>query len=540
MPKKKNQETKTNNIESVGVDDVLNLSSVNESFTMDELDNWTTTVGLVQSILKFVEKEIPSCSAHLFFHSAEFHEYREIDREGITSFSDDSIFIGCLSMVTEVIPLDKMFTEFQIDDPMISEVMRTLYNGRYLVPIVHGFDMLAFLLISASDPTQEEILTDANKDMLNRLSAKIQINLYAASVATRGQKDLLRIAEYPFVLQKHEDLNAVNTSLFNDLKKEISFNKGVAYRYIEAAHSLSPFAYYKIDEDKVPNLRVGEGISGQVFQSWKSIFVPDRKGHPAYSIMKEEPFLDDSIISVPFGTNQERLGVITISRRRNNKETFSLEHQYMMEIAASFFAVETINRKLYQKLENNEMRFVKGLTHTLEEKDKYTQGHSDRVAKYSVAIGKRMGYDATRLKLLNYGAQLHDIGKIGISDDIINKPDKLSDEEFKTIKNHTDLGYNILAANPYFDKVKDFVLYHHETLDGKGYHHIKGEEIPEEAMVISCADIYDALTSDRSYRKALERKQALQILATNIGVHFTQEIYNAFEQYLEHDAPTEA
>ena len=520
---------------------MLNLSSVNESFTMDELDNWTTTVGLVQSILKFVEKEIPSCSAHLFFHSAEFHEYREIDREGITSFSDDSIFIGCLSMVTELIPLDKMFGEFQIDDPMISEVMRTLYNGRYLVPIVHGFDMLAFLLISAKDASSEEdILTDANKDMLNRLSAKIQINLYAASVATRGQKDLLRIAEYPFVLQKHEDLNAVNTSLFNDLKKEISFNKGVAYRYIEAAHSLSPFAYYKIDEDKVPNLRVGEGISGQVFQSWKSIFVPDRKGHPAYSMMKEESFLDDSIISVPFGTNQERLGVITISRRKNNKETFSLEHQYMMEIAASFFAVETINRKLYQKLENNEMRFVKGLTHTLEEKDKYTQGHSDRVAKYSVAIGKRMGYDATRLKLLNYGAQLHDIGKIGISDDIINKPDKLSDEEFKTIKNHTDLGYNILAANPYFDKVKDFVLYHHETLDGKGYHHIKGEEIPEEAMVISCADIYDALTSDRSYRKALERKQALQILATNIGVHFTKEIYNAFEQYLENDAPTEA
>ena len=73
MPRKKKTETKTNNIESVGVDDVLNLSSVNESFTMDELDNWTTTVGLVQSILKFVEKEIPLCSAHLFFHSSEFH-----------------------------------------------------------------------------------------------------------------------------------------------------------------------------------------------------------------------------------------------------------------------------------------------------------------------------------------------------------------------------------------------------------------------------------------------------------------------------------
>ena len=539
MPKKKKQQV--NQLETLGEDDVLNLSTINDSFNMDDLDNWTTTVGLVQSILKFVENELPACSAHLFFHSADFHEYREIDREGITSFSDDSIFIGCLSMVPGIISVEKMFSDFQIDDPMISEVMKVLYGGRYLVPIVHGFDMIAFLLICAKSPSEEELLSEENKEMLNRLSAKIQINLYAASFATRGQKELLRVAEYPFVLQKHEDLNAVNTSLFNDLKKEISFNKGVAYRYIDAAHSLSPFAYYKIDENKVPNLRVGEGISGQVFQSWKPIFVPDRKGHPAYSIMKEESFLDDSIISVPFGTNQERLGVITISRRKNsNKESFSLEHQYMMQIVSSFFAIETINRKLYQQLENNEMRFVKGLTHTLEEKDKYTQGHSDRVAKYSVAIGKRMGYDPTRLKLLSYGAQLHDIGKIGISDDIINKPDKLSEEEFKAIKNHTDLGYNILSANPYFEKVKDFVLYHHETLDGKGYHHVTADKIPEEAMVISCADIYDALTSDRSYRKALERKQALQILATNIGVHFTQEIYDAFVQYLNDDAPTEA
>lgn len=540
MPKKKNQQV--DQIETVGEDDVLNLSTVNESFNMDALDNWTTTVGLVQSILKFVENEIPSCSVHLFFHSSDFHEYREIDREGITSFSDDSIFIGCLSMVTETISVDKMFSDFQIDDPMISEVIRTLYNGRYIVPIVHGFEMIAFLLICAKQPEEEEFLSDENKDMLNRLSAKIQINLYAALIATRGQKDLLRIAEYPFVLQKHEDLDAVNTSLFNDLKREISFNKGVAYRYIEASRRLSPFAYYKIDENKVPNLRVGEGISGQVFQSWKPIFVPDRKGHPAYSLMKEESFLDDSIISVPFGTNQERLGVITISRRKNNnKESFSLEHQYMMQIASSFFAIETINRMLYQRLEYDQKLFVEALTNTLEVKDKYTQGHSARVAKYSVAIGKRMGYDATRLKLLEYGALLHDIGKIGISDNIINKPDKLTDEEYKTIKNHTDLGYKILAVNSYFAKVKDFVLYHHEMIDGKGYHHLKGEEnIPEEAMIISCADIYDALTSDRSYRKALERSQALQILATNIGTHFTQKIYDAFAQYLKDDAPTEA
>ncbi len=539
MPKKKKQQV--DQLETVGVDDVLNLSTVNESFNMDALDNWTTAVGLVQSIVKFVENEIPSCKVHLFFHSTDSHDYKEIDREGIFSFLDDSIFIGCLSMVTELISVDKMFSDFQIDDPMISDVMRNLYGGRYLVPVVHGFDMIAFLLICGKEPSETDILTEDNKAMLNRLSAKIQINLYAVSVVMRGQKDLLRIVEYPFVLQKHKKLDDVNDSLFDDLQKQISFTKAVAYRYIDVAKSLSPFAYYKVDEDKVPNLRVGEGISGQIWQTWNPIFVPDRKTHPTYSTMKEESFLDDSIISVPFGTDQERLGVITISRRKGrNKETFSLEHLYMMQIASSFFAVETLNRMLHRRLEESQMLFVKGLTQALESKDKYTKGHSDRVADYSVAIGKKLGFGDDALKLLRYGAQLHDIGKIGIEDAIINKPGKLSDEEFKTIMNHTDVGYRILAPNPYFKEVKEFVLYHHETLDGKGYHHVAGDKIPVESMIISCADIYDALTSDRSYRKALERNQALQILATNIGTHFTQEIYDAFVRYLTDDAPTEA
>ncbi len=537
--KKKSQ--KSDSVELfAGEEDVFNLQSVNESFNMDQLDNWSTTIGLVQSVIALIEKRIPSCNVHLFYHSVEYHEYREIDREGITSFSDDSIFIGCLSMVTDIIPLEKMFSEFQIEDPMVSEVLRSLYHGRYLLPIVHGFEMVAYLLISAAKPEDEEILNESDMEFLRRLSDRLQINLYAASIAARRQRELLKIAQYPFVLQKHEKLEDVNESLFEDLKEQISFDKGVAYHYDEVAQILFPFAFYKIKREEVPTLKVGEGISGQVFQSWMSVFIPDRKTHPAYSIMDAEPFIDGSFISVPLGTSQKKLGVITVSRKQSNKESFSIEHQYMLEIASAFFASETINRDLNEELKRSNLSFVDSLTNALEAKDKYTEGHSARVSTYSVEIGKKLGYSKSKLHILKYGAQLHDIGKIGIADAIINKPDRLTEEERKIIENHTEIGYKILSVNPFFDSVKNFVRYHHESMDGSGYYHLKGGEYPEEAMIISCADIYDALTSDRPYRKALSRKQALQILATNIGTHFTQKIYDAFADYLEHDAPIEA
>ena len=186
------------------------------------------------------------------------------------------------------------------------------------------------------------------------------------------------------------------------------------------------------------------------------------------------------------------------------------------------------------------MSMVKSLSSALEAKDLYTEGHSDRVAQYSVGIAQRLGYDEERIHMLRYGAQLHDIGKIGIADDVLNKPSALNADERKVVESHTEIGYKILSANPYFKDVKDFVRYHHETLDGSGYNKKKQGEYPEEAMIISCADIYDALTTDRPYRKALSRKQAFQILSTDIGKNFTQEIYDALVYYIENEAPTEA
>lgn len=522
-------------------EDSFNVSAMNDEFEMDSINNWSTAIGLVKSVIGFIEKKIPTCKAHIFMHLPEYHEYREIDREGITSFSDDSVFIGCLSMESGVIPLEKMFSNYQIEDPMVNEVIKLLYQGRYLMPVVHGFEMIAYVLLCATSFEQEgEILTQENIELLKRLNTRLQVNLYAVSIAARGQRNLLTMAKYPFILQRHESIMDVNANVFEDMKGQIAFERGIAYRYDELSKTLYPFSFYKVDRSKVPMLQNGEGISGQAFKNWKAVFIPDRASHPTYSVMEEEQFFKGSVISVPLGNEQHKIGVITVSHRGNGKETFSLEHQYLLEIAAAFLATELINRDLRNKIEANNMNMVKSLSSALEAKDLYTEGHSDRVAQYSVGIARRLGYDEERINMLRYGAQLHDIGKIGIADGVLNKPSGLNADERKAIENHTEIGYKILSANPYFKDVKDFVRYHHEALDGSGYNKKTRGEYPEEAMIISCADIYDALTTDRPYRKALSRKQAFQILSTDIDKNFTKEIFDALVYYIENEAPTEA
>lgn len=504
-------------------DDFIELK---EQFSMDSLDSWTTTTGLVQSAIAFIEKNMPEYTAHIFYHQKESHEYREIDREGLASIPDDSIFIGCLSMVTEPIPLEKMFIDYQIEDPLIAQLLQNVYCGRFIIPVVHGFEFLAFILICSRRQDGVAGLPAKSGDFLKRFTSRLQVNLYAAAVADQRQRDLIKIAQFPLELQKRTSLDDVYSGLLADLLKEIEFDSGVCYAYEGATDTLIPFGEYGLSEDAAP-LKNGQGISGQVFESGKPLFVPDRKEHPSLSLVKEEKFIDGSFICAPFGNSKVRLGVITLVRKQDNPSPFGVEHRYMLEIAAAFTASEITNRQLFARLDESNFNVVHSLAKALEAKDSYTEGHSSRVTKYSIQIAEILGCSPAKIHQIRYGAMLHDIGKIGISDAIIHKETSLTDEEFSEIKEHTEIGYNIVNHNPFFNDVKNYIRYHHETLTGTGYYKKKTGEYPEEAMIISAADIFDALTSDRPYRKALSHHDALAEMKKQVGVHFTQQIYNA-------------
>lgn len=178
------------------------------------------------------------------------------------------------------------------------------------------------------------------------------------------------------------------------------------------------------------------------------------------------------------------------------------------------------------------IQMIELLVKTVELNDSYTYHHSVSVAEYSVMIGKAIGYED--IKNLELAAKLHDVGKISIATEILNKPAKLSHDEYKIIQSHSVEGYKLISEIDVFDAASDGILYHHERYDGKGYPYgLKGDEIPLMAQIITIADVYDALTSDRSYRKALECEDAMKIIMKDSGTAFNPELVDVFYEEIK-------
>jgi len=169
------------------------------------------------------------------------------------------------------------------------------------------------------------------------------------------------------------------------------------------------------------------------------------------------------------------------------------------------------------------------LSRAIEARDEYTRGHSARVTAIADAIARRLGWDDERLDLLQLGGPLHDVGKLAIPDDVLRKPGRLDDDELAQIREHPRLGARILLRLAAFRGALPYVLYHHERWDGTGYPTGRaGEQIPLEARVLAVADAFDAMTSDRPYRPALSRDEALAEVERCSGTQFDPEIVRIF------------
>lgn len=171
------------------------------------------------------------------------------------------------------------------------------------------------------------------------------------------------------------------------------------------------------------------------------------------------------------------------------------------------------------------VRSIDSLINALEAKDFHSRGHSQRVTLYSVALGERAGLRGERLAELRRAAILHDLGKIGVRETILNKPSRLSEQEFGEIVRHPEVAIQILSPIPYFRPILPAILHHHEWYDGTGYPaRIGGEKIPGESRILAVADAFDAMTSDRAYRAALTAEQAIAEIRRFAGRQFDPEL----------------
>ncbi len=191
-------------------------------------------------------------------------------------------------------------------------------------------------------------------------------------------------------------------------------------------------------------------------------------------------------------------------------------------LARQSFELYTRMRKIY-------LDTIRTLAATIDAKDPYTHGHSERVSQLAVQLARKLDFAETEIEYLEYAAILHDIGKIGIEDRILGKKDRLTDEEYDKIKEHPVIGASIIGSIEFLQKCSQTVLHHHERYNGGGYPHgLKGEEIPRTARLLAVVDAYDAMNSDRPYRKKLSENDILEEIERESGKQFDPAIARTF------------
>jgi len=228
----------------------------------------------------------------------------------------------------------------------------------------------------------------------------------------------------------------------------------------------------------------------------------------AYDYLTKPFDLDEVILSVVRALEKRRLELENRDYRQHLEQKVEEQAQ---KIRASFFSAIT------------------ALAYALEAKDKYTSGHSQRVTEISVAIAKELGMPRNSIEKIRLAGLIHDIGKIGVKESVLNKPGKLTDEEYQHIKSHCDVGERILTPIVEDEEILKAVRHHHERYDGRGYPDgLSDEQIPLGARILAVADTYDALTSERPYREAMSTETAFAEIERGKGTQFDPEVTNAF------------
>ena len=238
----------------------------------------------------------------------------------------------------------------------------------------------------------------------------------------------------------------------------------------------------------------------------------------------------DSLLLVPLFVRGENFGLLVVLNKKQD-ESFNESDVTFVKMLLRKASLQIENIALYEIIYANLVATLRSLVSTIEAKDPYTQRHSQRVTKISLIIAREIGCSREDLDIIQFAANLHDIGKIGISDAVLQKNGRLTNEEYQIIKGHPVIGAKILAPLGMVPQEKAIIRHHHERWDGKGYPDgLAGQDIPFLARIVSLADAYDAMTSDRVYRRKLSHEMALMEIERNADYQFDGNLVKSFLQ----------
>ncbi|MEK6539447.1 MAG: HD domain-containing phosphohydrolase [Deltaproteobacteria bacterium] len=394
-------------------------------------------------------------------------------------------------------------------------------------------------VIEVLNKREDEPFEKRDLNILNALALRTSTILEKAKLfleLDRSVKQFTTLAEVGTLLNSTLDQNVVRKMAMEAITRLMNAEVGSLLLVDDENKEL----YFEValgdkgERVKEIRLKIGEGIAGWVAEHGKSLLLQDVRKDPRFykSADQKTEFVTRDMVCVPVKVKDKVIGVLQAINRAEG--VFTEDDVELFQLFSNQVAIALDNARLYEEIRETFFATAEALAEAIEKRDPYTGGHTKRVVNYCLVAAKYLNLTPEELEILKLSAILHDVGKIGVEDRILRKPGNLDDEEAKIMKMHPLLGAEIMR---HIRQLKDLIpgmLHHHERPDGKGYPEgLKGMDIPIVARIISAADTYDAMTTNRPYRKGLSRQTAIDEIKKEAGTQFDKEVAEAFVKAFE-------
>ncbi len=401
------------------------------------------------------------------------------------------------------------------------------------VPILHQNELLGVL--NVNNKRSGEAFFEDDLNLLLGISGQISQAIANANLHERTDMqvaELSLIQELGKAINSSLDLDSV-LNYFIDMTTRITdSDRATLMLYDDVSQELYVEVSRGFDETGVLDIRlkIGEGVAGRAADVRRPIKIDDTGKSRDYKELPSVALKKDlTLISAPLVNKDNLVGVINCERLLSKKGPFTAENLDLLETLASQASIAIENARLYHNLLNVYLETIRSLAAAIDAKDSYTHGHSRRVTDLSVGLALEMGLPRSEVDTIRHASLLHDVGKIGISEQILLKPGRLTDDEFETIKSHPHIGAGILNSIEFLKRVCEIIKHHHERYDGKGYpSNLASDDIPLGSRIICVADSFDAITSCRPYRKPLTFDEATTEVVRCSGTQFDPAVVEAF------------
>ncbi|HEU17919.1 MAG TPA: response regulator [Deltaproteobacteria bacterium] len=460
----------------------------------------------------------------------------------------DAIQAEGIEMITEV---ENGFQALELIskksfDLIISDLKMPGMNGIELLHKIKEIHPAASVIIITGYPSIDvsisamkygavDFLTKPFK--IDDLIFKVKIYLNEKMILTDRELDIKtnnsRLAE------KVRELSTISY-IYDSIEKSGGSNDDIFDEIVALAMTIAPGEICSLvlvdEENLIFHPKIVKGYNGGGIASldallpfWKPVFnevLETRKALIRTAMSKDDPY--KSFLCVPLMIRNRIFGLLNLTNQESDNCFTQRDLNYISSLTTRA-SLNLENRILYESIFTSIIDTFKSLVRSIHVRDQYTERHSVNVTRLSVITAQSMHLSTSEIECLEISSILHDIGKIAIPDSILLKPCGLTDDEYNTIKTHPEIGENILKSIKLFETERKIVRHHHERWDGKGYPDgLSGEEIPRLSRILSVADAYDAMTSDRPYRKGLPVEKAIAELRRNVYTQFDKEVVDAF------------